>query len=84
MASTIGVSFHTFRGVRSARVVAILFTTSSVVRLMICSSDAALEVQVRSLLSNYRWLVPADRTVTITMTNDALAVAIVERTTEGK
>lgn len=47
-------------------------------------SDAALEVQVRSLLSNYRWLVPADRTVTVMMTNDALAVAIVERTTEGK
>lgn len=45
-------------------------------------SDAAIEVRVRSLLSSYPWLVPSDRTVTITMTRDGLAVVVAERTPE--
>jgi hypothetical protein len=45
-------------------------------------SDAALEARVRSLLSVYPHLIPSDRTVTITMTSDGLAVAIAERTDE--
>lgn len=46
-------------------------------------SDAAIEVRVRSLLSSYSWLVPSDRTVTITMTRDGLAVMVAERTPEA-
>ncbi len=46
-------------------------------------SDAALEVRVRSLLSSYRWLVPSDRTVTVTMTRDGLAVVVAERAPEA-
>ena len=46
-------------------------------------NDAAIEVRVRALLASYPWLVPADRTVTITMTRDGLAVAVTERTPEA-
>lgn len=46
-------------------------------------SDAATEVRLRSLLAAYPWLVPADRTVTITMTCDTLHVAIAERAPEA-
>ena len=45
-------------------------------------NDAAIEVRVRALLASYPWLVPADRTVTITMTRDGLAVTVSERTPE--
>ncbi|MHA0337600.1 ATP-binding protein, partial [Sphingomonas aquatilis] len=47
-------------------------------------NDAAIEVRVRALLASHRWLVPADRTVTITMTRDGLAVAVSERTPEAE
>ena len=43
-------------------------------------NDAAIEVRVRALLASYPWLVPADRTVTITMTRDGLDVALTDRT----
>ena len=46
-------------------------------------SDAAVEVRLRSLLASYPWLVPADRTVTITVTRDALDIAIAERAPEA-
>lgn len=46
-------------------------------------NDAAIEVRVRALLASYPWLVPADRTVTITMTRDGLAVAVAERAPEA-
>lgn len=46
-------------------------------------SDAAIEIRVQSLLSSYPWLVPSDRTVTITMTRDGLAVVVAERTPEA-
>lgn len=45
-------------------------------------NDAAIEVRVRALLASHRWLVPADRTVTIAMTKEALAVVVSERTPE--
>lgn len=43
-------------------------------------NDAAIEVRVRALLASHPWLVPADRTVTITMTREGLAVAVTELT----
>lgn len=46
-------------------------------------SDAAIEARVRSLLASNPWLVPDDRTVTITMTRDALGVVIAERAPEA-
>jgi len=45
--------------------------------------DAALENQIRSLLNSHSWVVPEDRTVTVTMTRAGLAVAIADRTPEA-
>lgn len=49
---------------------------------MMEGSDAALENQVRSRLAAYSWVVPEDRTVSVTMTRDGLTVQIVDRKPE--
>lgn len=46
-------------------------------------SDAALETQVRAMLSDHAWIVPDDRTVTVTLTRRGLTVAIADRQPEA-
>ena len=46
-------------------------------------SDAALETRVRAMLSEHAWIVPDDRTVTVTLTRRRLTVAIADRQPEA-
>lgn len=46
-------------------------------------SEAALEAQIRRLLRSHSWIIPADRTVAINATRDAVEVQIAERQSEA-